>query len=241
MLNKADTMIQPSPCGSERLMRTVLPALLVVAAVTCVASTQAQPEQNAAAVAAALQKKYDAVNDFSADFTQEAESGVLRKKLVEKGSLLVKKPGRMKWTYKEPEQKLFVSDGTRMYMHTPADNQVIVSPVPTDDQATTAVLFLTGKGKLTRDFAVSFDQGGTPNTYALRLQPKLPQRDYDTLQLVVDRSTLQLRSLTAVNPQGTQTFRFSNFKENVGLSDKTFAFTIPRGADVIFAGSSSGR
>ena len=185
-------------------MRTVLPALLVAAAVTCVVSTQAQPEQSAAAVATALQKKYDAVMDFSADFTQEAESGVLRKKLVERGSLLVKKPGRMKWTYKEPELKTFVSDGTRMYMHTPADNQVIVSPVPADDQATTAVLFLTGKGKLTRDFTISFDQGGSADTYALRLQPKLPQRDYDWLQLVVDRSTLQLRSLTAVNPQGGQ-------------------------------------
>jgi len=103
------------------------------------------------------------------------------------------------------------------------------------------VLFLTGKGKLTRDFTVSFDQGGTPDTYALRLQPKLPQRDYDWLRLVVDRGSLQLRELTAVNAQGTQTFRFSNFKENVGLSDKTFGFTIPRGADVIFAGSSSGR
>jgi len=222
-------------------MRTVLPALLVAVAVTRVASTQAQPERTAAAVAAALQKKYDAVTDFSADFVQEAESGVLRKKLVERGSLLVKKPGRMKWIYKEPEQKVFVSDGTRMYMHTPADNQVVVSQVPSDDQATTAVLFLSGKGKLTRDFDVSFDQGGTPDTYALRLQPKLPQRDYDWLRLVVDRTSLQLRELTAVNAQGSQTFRFSNFKENVGLSDKTFAFTIPRGADVIFAGSSSGR
>src|SRR5262249_53406261 len=147
----------------------------------------------------------DAVTDFSADFVQEAESGVLRKKLVERGSLLVKKPGRMKWLYKDPEQKVFVSDGTRMYMHTPADNQVVVSPVPSDDQATTAVLFLTGKGKLTRDFTVSFDQGGTPDTYALRLQPKLPQRDYDWLRLVVDRATFQLRELTAVNAQGTQT------------------------------------
>ena len=130
MRTKADNMIQPSPCRSEGFMRTVLPALLVAAAVTCVVSTQAQPEQSAAAVATALQKKYDAVMDFSADFTQEAESGVLRKKLVERGSVFVKKPGQMRWTYKAPEEKVFVSDGTRMYMHTPADNQVIVSPVP---------------------------------------------------------------------------------------------------------------
>ena len=58
-------------------------------------------------------------------------------------------------------------------MHTPADNQVIVSPVPADDQATTAVLFLTGKGKLTRDFTVSLTEGAPAGTYALKLQPKL--------------------------------------------------------------------
>jgi outer membrane lipoprotein carrier protein len=145
----------------------------------------------------------------------------------------------MKWTYQAPEEKVFVSDGTRMYMHTPADNQVVVSPVPRDDEATTAVLFLSGKGNLTRDFTVSFGEGGTPDTYVLKLEPRLQERDYDWLQLVVDRSTFQIRSLTAADKQGTRsTFRFSNFKENVGLTDKTFAFTIPRGADVIQAASS---
>ena len=102
------------------------------------------------------------MRDFSADFTHEAESGVLRKKLVERGTVMVKKPGRMRWDYKAPEEKVFVSDGSRMYMHMPADNQVIVSPVPTEDQATTAVLFLTGKGKLTRDFTVELRRRRRP-------------------------------------------------------------------------------
>jgi outer membrane lipoprotein carrier protein len=176
------------------------------------------------------------VRDFSADFTQEAESGVLRKKLVERGTLLVKKPGKMRWTYKSPEEKVFVSDGTRMFMYTPADKQVVVSPVPPEDEATTAVLFLTGKGNLTRDFSVSFVEPAPPGTYALKLQPRHEQRDYDWLQLVVDRDTLQIRSLTAADKQGTRsTFTFSNLKENVGLADKQFAFSIPRGADVIQA------
>ena len=117
-------------------------------------------------------RSYDSVRDFSADFTHEAESGVLRKKLVERGSVMVKKPGKMRWAYKAPEEKLFVSDGVRMYMHTPADNQVIVSAVPADNQATTAVLFLTGKGNLARDFTVSLIEGAPAGTYALKLQPQ---------------------------------------------------------------------
>ena len=217
-------------------MRMLLAALVLAA--SAVAPGQQPAPPSATEIAAQVQQKYDRVRDFSADFEHEAESGVLRKTLVERGSLLVKKPGKMRWTYKSPEQKVFVSDGVKMYMHTPADNQVIVSDVPTDDQATTAVLFLSGKGNITRDFTVAMAEGAVPGAYALRLQPKLQQRDYDWLQIVVDRSTFQIRSLTTADKQGTRsTFRFSNFKENVGLADKTFAFSIPRGADVIQAGS----
>lgn len=184
-------------------------------------------------VAAALQRKYDAVKDFTADFVHESEGGLLRKKQSESGTLQVRKPGRMRWDYRKPEPKLFISDGRKIYLYVPADNQVIISPVPSEDQATTAVLFLVGKGNLTRDFAVSYAEGGAPDAWALRLQPKLPERDYDWLQIVVDRRTLQIRSLSAADSQGGRsTFVFSNLRENVGLDDKPFQFRIPRGADV---------
>ena len=194
---------------------------------------QAPQPPPAQEVASALQKKYDSIKDFTADFVHDSEGGVLRKKQTERGAVQIKKPGRMRWDYKVPEPKVFVSDGRRIYLHIPADNQVIISPVPEQDQATTAVMFLVGKGNLSRDFTVSYAEGGGPDTYALRLQPKLPERDYDWLQIVVDRRTLQIRSLSAADSQGGRsTFQFSNFKENVGLSDKTFTFKIPRGADV---------
>ena len=187
----------------------------------------------AAEVASALQKKYDTVRDFTAEFVHESEGGLLRKKQSESGLVQVKKPGRMRWDYRKPEPKVFVSDGRRMYLHVPADNQVIITPVPAEDQATTAVLFLVGKGSLTRDFTVSYAGGGSPDTYALRLTPRLPERDYDWLQLVVDRRTLQIRALSAADSQGGRsTFRFSNIRENVGLDDGVFAFKVPRGADV---------
>ena len=214
-------------------------AALLLATGTLAAAPQA-PARSAAEVAADLQKKYDTVRDFSADFVHKYQGGVLRKTATESGTVQVKKPGRMRWDYKSPDKKLFVSDGTRIYFYVPADNQVMVSPVPKEDQATTAVLFLAGKGNLTRDFTVSFADGGGDDTYALKLQPRLPERDYDWLQVVADRSTLQIRSLSAADQQGGRsTFLFSKFKENTGLSDKTFAFTIPRGADVITTGSPS--
>jgi outer membrane lipoprotein carrier protein len=227
-------------------MSILLPALLLAAsthpAFSSVAqrSGQAPAQPPAAEIAAALQKKYDTVRDFTADFVHESEGGLLRQKQTESGVVQVKKPGKMRWDYRTPEPKVFVSDGRRIYLHVPADNQVIVSPVPAEDQATTAVLFLVGKGNLTRDFTVAYADGGSPDTYVLRLQPKLPERDYDWLQLVVDRHTMQIRSLSAADSQGGRsTFQFSNFKENVGLSDKTFEFKIPKGADVTNHGNES--
>ncbi len=197
-------------------------------------------QQTAQQVAAALQAKYDSVRDFTADFTQQYESGILRKKLTERGKLQVKKPGKMRWDYTSPDKKLFVSDGRRVYLWVQADNQVTTSAVPSQDEATTAVQFLTGRGNLARDFTVSFSDNPPLGTYGLRLQPKLKQRDYDWLELVVGRQSLQIRSLTAADRQGGQsTFAFTNFKENVGLSDKTFTFKIPRGADVHHSGAST--
>jgi outer membrane lipoprotein carrier protein len=217
-----------------------IPLLVQAVALSLWLGGPVQPMPPAPEVAAALQKKYDRIADFTADFVHEAEGGLLRKKQIESGTVRVKKPGKMRWDYKSPEPKLFLSDGHRIYLHVPADNQVIISPVPEQDQATTAVLFLVGKGNLTRDFTVTYADGGGPDTYALRLQPKLPERDYDWLQLVVDRRTLQIRTLTAADSQGGRsTFQFSNFKENTGLSDKTFTFKIPRGADVTNNGVSS--
>jgi outer membrane lipoprotein carrier protein len=120
----------------------------------------------------------------------------------------------------------------------PADKQVLVSSVPADDQATTSVLFLAGKGNLTRDFTVSYAAGSTGDTWALRLDPKQRQGDYDWLILVVDRGSLQIRELTAADQQGgTSTFRFTNIRENTGLPDTRFTFKIPRGVDVIDADS----
>jgi outer membrane lipoprotein carrier protein len=218
-------------------MSALVAALLLTAAAEAAQIPDRPPAPD---VALALQKKYDAIRDFTADFVQESEGGLLRKKQTERGVVQVKKPGKMRWDYKAPEPKVFVSDGTRIYLHVPADNQVMVSPVPEQDQATTAVLFLVGKGNLTRDFTVTYADGGSADTYVLKLQPRLPERDYDWLQIEVDRRTLQIRSLSAADNQGGRSaFRFSNFKENTGLSDKTFAFKIPRGADVTHNGSPS--
>jgi len=192
-------------------------------------------------LASALQRKYDGVKDFSADFTHAYEGGVLRKQITERGHLLVKKPGKMRWDYSAPEPKQFVSDGAKMYSYIPQDKQVTVVTVPPEDEATTPTLFLAGKGNLTRDFTPSLvdaPAGAPAGSRALKLVPKARQRDYDWLVLVLDPVALTIRGLVTIDGQdGKSSFSFTNMKENVGLSDKEFAFKIPRGVDVITAPS----
>jgi len=196
-------------------------------------------EQTAAELASALQKKIDGIHDFTTDFTHVYEGGVLRKQITERGHLLIKKPGKMRWDYTSPEQKAFVSDGVKMYSYIPQDKQVIVAAVPSDDQATTPALFLAGKGSLTRDFTASLvdaPAGMPAGTRALKLVPKTRQQDYDWLTLLVDPATLDIRGLQTVDAQvGKSTFSFANLKENAGVADKEFAFKIPRGVDVVSA------
>lgn len=199
------------------------------------AQTSTAPE-----LAQALQKKYTTVRDFSADFTHTYRGGVLKKQIVEKGRLLIKKPGRMRWEYTSPETKQFVSDGTKIYSYIPADKQVLVGTVPLDDTANTPALFLTGKGDLTRDFTASagdLPPGTATGTRALKLVPRKAQPDYDWLVLLVDPATLSLRGMMTADAQGgTSVFSFTNLKENVGLPDATFTFKVPRGVDVITDG-----
>ena len=201
--------------------------------------TLAAPDSTAPDLAQALQKKYDTVKDFSADFTHTYEGGVLKKQITERGRLIIKKPGKMRWQYTTPEEKLFISDGVMMYSYIPQDKQVIRSTVPPDDEATTPTLFLAGKGNLTRDFSASLvdvPAGMPAGSKALKLVPKTRQQDYDWLVLVVDPASLEIRGLVTVDAQGGKSsFSFTNLKQNVGLADKDFAFKIPRGVDVVSA------
>ena len=221
---------------SWRTSRT-LRLIVLVAGLWAVAPIHAA-EPTAQELAQALQKRIDGIRDFTADFVHTYEGGVLRKQVVERGRLQVKKPGKMRWEYTVPEAKTFVSDGMKMYSYIPADKQVVVSPIPPDDEASTPTLFLAGKGSLTRDFTASMaaPPPGTPvgSTRALKLVPKVRQQDYDEMVLVVDRETLAFRGLVTVDAQGGKSsFSFANLKENSGLTDKDFAFKIPRGVDVV--------
>ncbi len=161
---------------------------------------------------------------------------MLRTTLVERGTVLVKKPGKMRWHYTLPEEKLFVSDGVSLYSYIPADRQVIVGTVPPGDHVSTPALFLAGRGDLSRDFVAAYDDGldPPPHTWAVELVPTRQDVDYTRLTLVVDRVSLSVIQLRATDFQNAvSAFTFSALQENRELPDTLFTFEIPRGSEVI--------
>ena len=160
----------------------------------------------------------------------------MRRTNPERGTVAIRKPGRMRWEYEVPERKLFVSDGTRMYFYVPADRQVRVSAMPEEGRVPTPILFLAGRGDLLRDFRVEevAAPAGTTGARALRLRPVRAEPEYETLTLVVDAGSYAMRQLIVVDGQGgSSTFTFTNMRENVGVPDSRFVFTMPKGVDVV--------
>jgi outer membrane lipoprotein carrier protein len=187
-------------------------------------------------LARALQARYQGIRDFSADFVHTYRGGVLRTQATERGTVVVKKPGLMRWVYTSPERKEFVSDGARMYAYLPEDRQVMITTLPPDDQATTPAAFLAGRGDIVRDFSAAFDETA-PSGTALRLTPYRQEPEFEYLVVAVDPTSLQILGLTTRDRQGgDSTLSFTDLKENQGVADKEFVFSIPRGVDIITDG-----
>jgi outer membrane lipoprotein carrier protein len=192
------------------------------------------------AMATKIQQRYNGIKDFQGDFVQTYEGGVLRTRTTERGTLAIKRPGRLRFTYTKPERKEFVSDGNRLYTYLVADKQVIVSPAPAAEDGDVPAMFLAGQSDLARDYTPSFTPlpGAAPGLLTMQLIPKNKDSAFESLGIGVDPKTLQIQFLTAVDQQGGRSsFVFSNLKENRGISDKEFEFRIPRGVDVVTQGA----
>jgi outer membrane lipoprotein carrier protein len=218
-------------------MKRLLTIAVLMASSTWLTAQSPAP-LSADALARALQQRYQTITDFSADFVHTYRGGVLRTKTSERGTVKVKKPGKMRWVYTAPERKEFVSDGVKIYSHLQEDKQVMVSPVPPDNDATTPALFLSGKGDIARDFTAALTESPVAGAIGLKLTPRKPEAQYDYFVVATSQPGLQIRALATHDRQGGDSvISFMNLKENQGISDKEFAFRIPKGVDVITNGA----
>ncbi|HXT70023.1 MAG TPA: outer membrane lipoprotein carrier protein LolA [Vicinamibacterales bacterium] len=214
-------------------MRFLIRLTFVLAGVATLSGQAGQTDGPAAAdLAKRLQARYQTVRDFTADFSQTYQGVLLRKGATETGKLLLKKPSRIRMTYEKPEKKTFVSDGSQFYSYFPENRAGSVHALPKNGESSTALLFIAGRGDLTRDFTPSLAGVQQPGEWQLKLVPRTPQSDFQTLTLIVNRATLALNGFVTVDDQGTNTIRFLNVRENTGLRDDAFIFQFPKGTQI---------
>jgi len=204
----------------------LLPLLILS---TALAAQTAGP--SASELAAKVQAHYDTVKDFTADFTLTQKSSLSPAPKTERGEVKIKKPLKMRWTYATGDKSQFISDGVKLYAVFPRDKYVQVSGLPRENESATWLLFLAGRGSLTRDFTPSLPAAQPAAEWRLTLKPASKRIvDVQTLTVDVDRQTYQLRGLSVIDDQGsTSSYRFTNLRENRNLNDQEFVFSNPSG------------
>ena len=188
------------------------------------------PDADAAEVLAAVARHHQQVRDLQARFEQVYRSAVLGQEIVESGTVRFKRPGRMRWDYRTPEYKLFVSDGRDLYFYVPADRQVVVRARAGEQGI--ALRLLTGDADVAREFEARCE---TPRRVPTRLtlRPRRPDPDVAHVTIEVDAAA-RVQAIEIHDVQGNLSiFRFREIQENRGLRDAIFHFSVPRGVEVM--------
>ena len=206
--------------------------LLVALLLATGAASPAGPDPTLAeSLVGRIEARNARTRDLVARFVQSYRSGLLGRELEERGKVSIKRPGRMRWEYQEPEEKLFISDGKSFYFYVPEDRQVIIQAQ--DDQRSLAARLLFGGAGLLDEFEATLDEPFEEGVLRLRLVPREEHAEIERAYVDVEPSGL-IRSILLEDIQGNRTFfRFEDLRENTGLPDRLFEFEIPSGVEVI--------
>jgi len=179
---------------------------------------------------AALQRHYEAASDLRADIVQTTRSVALgsdaSEQMTSKGTVVFAKPGKMRWSYEEPEPSLVVSDGQTLWIYDPTFHEAQKLPATEGYLSGVAIEFLMGKGTLEQDFEISALRCGA-DVAELRLLPRKPS-SYEKLDVVVNPRTGELLKTTVYFVLGNVTeVAFSNIELNVHPAASLFQFDPP--------------
>jgi outer membrane lipoprotein carrier protein len=213
----------------------------------------------AAPAARALEARYHDAKTLEAVFLErysDSREGLQ----AESGKVYFSRPGRMRWEYEAPEQKLFISDGKTVWFYVPSDHTVTRAPIKQSTDWRTPLALLTGKAKLSQlceRLELSSKTPGAPGNVVLSCRPrgekaKSKDKDKDASQTDLDASiapideqfdevllevnpdTGELADVRVLQPGGIELeYRFGNWQENLPLSDSLFRFQAPPGVAIV--------
>lgn len=210
-----------------RPLAALLPWVLVIA------GGGGEPEVSPEALVAAIQLRYAGVRDLRGDFVQYSFVAALDREEVSRGTLAVKRPGRMRWEYTEPEPRVISIDGEYLRIYSPGDRQLQIAPLAKGAFSPTPMDFLLGDAKLDQVFEPRSIEAVEPGERAVRLVPR-EEAAFEFMELRVGEADKELRESLLVDLFGNRTrVRFLDLVENSGIEDEVFAISVPDGTERI--------
>jgi outer membrane lipoprotein carrier protein len=198
-------------------------------------ASAAIPALSAAEVAAKTQTAYQAITTYDADFEQTYTMKSFGGTKSQKGHVYFEKPGKMRWEYNDPKDKVVVSDATTLWSYDPADKLARKMAVK-DGQEPTALAFLTGKGDLQKDFTVEIVPPSTSKYtagYTLKAVPKTATSLYSFVLFYIDAKQFHVHRVVIVDAQDNHNrFDFKSANVNVKYDAGKFTWTPPAGVTV---------
>jgi outer membrane lipoprotein carrier protein len=202
---------------------------------TLLRAAAANPTLDVHAIAHAVDQRYNHLQTLQAEFTETYRGAGIER--TESGSLWLKKPGKMRWEYRSPKEKLFLSDGKDAWFYLPGDRQVRRSSVKKLDDLRSPLGFLLGKTRLEKELdglsAAPDVAPLSPGSTVLRGVPKgMAERvNQVVLEITPDYHIARIQFQEA--DESVTEYRFSEQRENVGIADQLFRFSPPPGVEIV--------
>jgi outer membrane lipoprotein carrier protein len=200
-----------------------------------IAISSAIPAADIHAVAQAVDERYNHLRSLQAEFVEIYRGAGMER--TESGTLWLKKPGKMRWEYRSPRDKLFLSDGKDAWFYVPGERQVRRAAVKKLDDLRSPLAFLLGKTKLEKELqGLSLAPDVAPlaaGDMVLRGIPKsLADRVSQVLLEITPERWISRILIEEVDGSVTD-YRFTNQRENVDIPNRQFQFAVPDGVEVI--------
>jgi outer membrane lipoprotein carrier protein len=195
----------------------------------------ASPTPDVHAIAQAVDERYNHLRSLQAEFTEIYRGAGMER--TESGTVWLKKPGKMRWEYRSPRDKLFLSDGKDAWFYVPGERQVRRTAVKKLDDLRSPLAFLLGKTKLEKELqGLSLAPDVAPlaaGDWVLRGVPKsLADRVSQVLLEITPEHWISRILIEEVDGSVTE-YRFTSQKEDVAVPDQQFQFKVPDGVEVI--------
>ncbi|RPH84990.1 MAG: outer membrane lipoprotein carrier protein LolA [Candidatus Rokuibacteriota bacterium] len=184
-----------------------------------------------------IETAYGRINDLKAEFSQTAFNKSLNQSIPAHGTVYLKKGGKLRWEFADPTPQQIVSDGTTVWVYTPALSQVNVGPAP-EALAGPAGSFLAGLGRVREHFTVRFLNPAEPRdrdgNVVLDMVPKAALPTMSRLVLSFDPRSWEVRRGVVYDQfENTVTMQFRKPAVNTGLADSLFTFVAPKGVATV--------